>query len=446
MKLNDLLVELDQKHLVGKLQESDLEILESLRDLLNNIKSRSGDKSLSDIKTSDVISILARDAQDRSEIEVLGTEAYKNAEVAVVIVAGGQGTRLGYSGPKGCFETSLVKKKSLYQIHSEKILACSLKFGNRIPFLVMTSPATDERTREFFKENNYFGLSLEQVCFFKQGTVPSLSKDGKLLLSPDGRVVQNPDGHGGCYTALIKSGLLEKLSNQNIKHLVYIQVDNYLAPIYDPYLVGLAVSKEADVITKVVEKTKPEEKVGLLINSNGADSIEEYINLPDEILSEREEGQSEDSGKLKYRWGNTAMHYWSIDFFNSLKGRELPFHASKKPLKTKDGDVNGVKYEKFIFDLLPLAKVSLGLEIDRSCEFAPLKNKSGSDSIETIHEISSSLYRTWLEDCGVSVSLEKEIEISPLLALSSKELKKSLSLDPNLVKRLKGDSDKIYLE
>ncbi len=435
MDVDKLLKELGQQHLVGKVNDS--KIKEHLL-FIKELNLNEAQNKIEDVKTSEVLNLDQR--SKNKKIEEIGVEAYKNAEVAVVMVAGGQGTRLGFNGPKGCYKTSVVKQKSLYQLHSEKVLATSLKYGNRVPFLIMTSPATDKKTRDFFEENNFFGLSKEQVHFFVQATVPSTDLDGKLLLSGDDSLVQNPDGHGGCFTALISSGLLEQLTKTNIKHLAYIQVDNYLAPIFDPFLIGLAVEKNADVITKVVEKTKPEEKVGLLVNVNGKDSIQEYINLSEETLKEKE------GNKLKYCWGNTAMHYWSIDFFNREKSNKLTVHKSKKPLKTKNGEVQGYKYERFIFDLLPLAKVSLGLEIDRNSEFAPLKNKEGSDSIETVHEISSSLYRSWLKECNIELALEKKIEISPLLALNEPELKLALDIDKSLVAKLKSEQVKIYLE
>ena len=418
----------------------------------------------SSISPSKVISLKDRSFGDQ-DYNRIGLEAYKNGEVAVLIVAGGQGTRLGSSSPKGCYKIGAVSGKSLYQLHAEKVLALSLRFGQRIPLLIMTSLATDAETRDFFKANKFFGLAEEQIKFFMQASIPSFDLDGNLLLSRPGELVVNPDGHGGCFTALAQSGLLDELSTKGIKHLIYIQVDNILAPIFDPYLLGLAVHERADVITKVVEKRNAEEKVGLLVSvsvskivekagikttKNENDTVKEYIELPKEILEEKEH-----DGRLKYRAGNTAMHYWNINFLEqtSKQGFKLPLHASKKPLmvwnKGQEEMVEGYKYERFIFDLIPKANVSLGLEVDRNREFAPLKNKTGNDSPETINQLTSELFKTWFKESGIEIPISMQVEISPLFAMNAETVNQTLSFDDKVRKLVMAKLEKkesIYLE
>jgi UDP-N-acetylglucosamine/UDP-N-acetylgalactosamine diphosphorylase len=364
-------------------------------------------------------------ARRRAELVKAGEAAYAAGHVAVLMVAGGQGTRLGSSAPKGCFQIAPHSGKSIYQLQAEKVLSLSRRIGRPVAFLVMTSPMTDEETREFFQAHGYFGLEAAQVRFFSQGTVPSLDQQGRALLAAPGRLLENPDGHGGCFTALVKSGNLARLAKEGVKQLVYIQVDNILAPVDDAELVGLAMTENTDVITKVLEKANPDEKVGHLVSVGGADRIVEYTEVTPEQARSRNA-----QGELIYRWGSPAMHCWSIDFLARLdaKGYRIPLHRSSKPLKAwVDGaitEVKGWKSERFIFDLLPEAKVSIGMAIDRDAEFAPVKNanetdgKPNVDSPATTVALASAQYAAWLKAAGVKLSLpaHARIEISPLFA------------------------------
>jgi len=431
-KLEAQLIELEQQHLVEELSSfSESECLSLKKDLENiswsDLKSVAAKTEPKSIKPSRVISLEEQEKR-AEELKTEGIKAYTEEDVAVLMVAGGQGTRLGFDGPKGCYKIGAISKKTVYQIQAEKVLALSRILKKEIPFLVMTSPATDKPTRDFFTEHKNFGLSDKQLRFFSQGTVPSLTEEGKLLLSAPGQLLKNPDGHGGCFTALCNSGLLEELRGEGIEHLIYIQVDNILAPVYDPVMLGLAKLEKADVITKVVEKTRPEEKVGLLVQIDGVDGIVEYISMTEEQLSAKD-----DSGKLKFRSGNTAMHYWNVSFLLKKfdEGYSLPLHRSKKPLKAfskgKTEEVEGYKHERFIFDLLPSAKVSLGLEVRRENEFAPLKNASGVDSAETVHKLCSDMFKSWIQAAGGVVSASCTIEISPLFALAEEQFKLDLN-------------------
>lgn len=426
------LVKCEQEHLLEEIESWSEEQQLALQIELGNIpwedlSKVSQDKRPSSVEPSRVISIEERDKR-KEDLLVEGEKGYVEDDVAVLMVAGGQGTRLGFKGPKGCFSIGAISHKSVYQIQAEKVLALSRKLNKDVPFLIMTSPATDAETREFFAANNRFGLSETQLRFFSQATVPSLTQDGKLVLSGPGELLKNPDGHGGCFTALCKSGLLEGLRSDGIEHLLYIQVDNILAPVYDPVLLGLARIEKADVITKVVEKTRPEEKVGLLVKIDGVDGIIEYIAMSEEQLN-----QKDPSGKLTFRWGNTAMHYWNVDFLlrNYDHGYQLPLHRSKKPLEAysqgSTTQIEGYKHERFIFDLLPRADVSLGLAVNRELEFAPLKNADGVDSPATVSELCSSMFSKWLQDAGVQVQEGATVEISPLYAMDAESLATKVS-------------------
>lgn len=398
------------------------------------------------VGASRVIDLQER-ARRQQELTPLGEAAYRDGRVAVLMVAGGQGTRLGFSGPKGCFSIAPHSHKSIYQLQAQKVLSLSRRLGRPVPFLIMTSPMTDAETREFFAAHGLFGLAPDQVRFFAQGTVPSLSRDGKALLERPGKLLENPDGHGGCFTALVRSGALARLVADGIQHLAYIQVDNILAPVDDPVMVGLAVAERTDVITKVLEKASPDEKVGHLVRiGSGAaarDWIVEYTELT--AAQTRERGAD---GQLRYRWGSPAIHCWSVAFLERLARAQyrLPLHRSAKPLKAwRDGaitEVPGWKNERFIFDLVPQAERSLGLEIRRSEEFAPVKNATGVDSAESAVRLASDLYASWLRAVGVEVALPPtaRIEISPLFAATQAQLRARWD---GRVQRVQGD---YYLE
>ena len=369
-------------------------------------------------------------ARRHDELAKTGEAAYRAGQVAVLMVAGGQGTRLGTSAPKGCFQVAPHSGKTIYQLQAEKVLSLSRRVGRAVPFLVMTSPMTDEETREFFQAHGWFGLDAQQVRFFSQGTVPSLDQHGRALLAAPGKLLENPDGHGGCFTALVKSGNLAQLTQEGVKHLVYIQVDNILVPVDDTELVGLAVAEKTDVITKVLEKANPDEKVGHLVRVGASDRIVEYTEVTPEQARSRNA-----QGELIYRWGSPAMHCWSIDFLAKLdaKGYKIPLHRSSKPLKAwangAIAEVKGWKSERFIFDLLPEAKVSIGMAIDRDAEFAPVKNstetngKANVDSPATAVALASAQYAAWFTAAGVKVTLpaKASLEISPLFAATKEQ-------------------------
>ena len=360
----------------------------------------------------------------RDELAAAGEAAYRGGRVAVLVVAGGQGTRLGWDGPKGTFPLAPHSGKTIYQLQAEKVLSLSRRVGRDVPLLVLTSPATDEATSAFFARNRDFGLALGQARFFTQGTVPSLDREGRALLAEPGVLLENPDGHGGVFEALVRSGELERLRGEGVERLVYIQVDNVLAPVDDAALVGLAELERADVVTKVLEKSHPDEKVGHLVRVGGRDRLVEYTELTPEDTR-----TCTASGELVYRWGSPAMHTWSVGFLSRLaeRGYRPPLHRSAKPLRAwLDGEVRAVdgwKHERFVFDLVPEAERSIGMEVDRDAEFAPVKNAEGESSPATAVELAHRQYVSWLREAGVEVELgpEERIEVSPLLGATREQ-------------------------
>jgi UDP-N-acetylglucosamine/UDP-N-acetylgalactosamine diphosphorylase len=367
---------------------------------------------------------LAEQAERRAELASAGEAAYREGRVAVLMVAGGQGTRLGWDGPKGTFPFGAHSGKTIYQLQAEKVVSLSRRVGRRVPLLVLTSPATDVATRAFFAERDRFGLAEEQLRFFCQGTVPSVDREGRALLAAPGELLENPDGHGGVLEALVRSGELERLGAEGVDQLVYIQVDNVLALVDDPRLVGLAVLEQSDVVTKVLEKAHPDEKVGHLVRVGERDRVVEYTELSAEETRARNAG-----GELVYRWGSPALHAWRVGFLAALgaRGYRPPLHRSAKPLQAwvagERRAVDGWKHERFVFDLIAEAERSVGLEIEREAEFAPVKNAEGPDSPQTAVALAHAQYVSWLEAAGVDVALPPGdlVEISPLLAATREQ-------------------------
>jgi UDP-N-acetylglucosamine/UDP-N-acetylgalactosamine diphosphorylase len=353
--------------------------------------------------------------------------------VAALVVAGGQGSRLGFDKPKGLFPIGPVSGSTLFRIHAEKVLALSHRYGKPVPFLVMTSPATHAETVEYFEREKCFGLPREQVHFFQQGTMPALDLNtGKLLLEKPGELFLSPNGHGGTLTALADTGLLDRLKNQGAKHVFYFQVDNPLVNVCDPAFVGRHIETQSEASSKVVFKEEPGEKVGILALVNGRCGIIEYSDMPKAMNEERAT-----DGTLAFRAGNPAIHCFSVPFLERVTtgSQRLAFHLAKKKVPYFDpatGETvtptaeNALKFELFVFDALPLADRWLAVEAKRADEFAPLKNATGNDSIETVHRLMTDRARRWLRSAGATVPDGVAVEISPTFALDADELKAKL--------------------
>jgi UDP-N-acetylglucosamine/UDP-N-acetylgalactosamine diphosphorylase len=380
------------------------------------------------------------DPADRTTTE-RGEQALRRGEVAVLVVAGGQGIRLGCDHPKGMFPIGPVTNKPRFQIHAEKVCALARRYGKPIPFLVMTSPATHEETEAFFKQHNYFGLPSADVFFFCQGTMPALDMaTGRVLMEERGRLFASPNGHGGTLTALADSGLLDRLDQRGIRQIYYFQVDNPLARVADPQFLGHHLAIDAEVSCKIIPKDGPQDKLGNLALIDGRLGIIEYSDLPEELA--RATGAN---GHLWLWAGSPAIHYFSVDFLKRVTqgALRIPYHVARKKVPYLDefGQVvqpakeNALKFEMFIFDVLPLAERWTVVETNRREEFMPLKNATGPDSPETVRQALSNLAGDWLENSGVAVPKRDNgdvafpLEISPCFALDAQELARMDSPD-----------------
>lgn len=430
----DVLTEAERCHLVQQLSGIDLQQLRRLHD------SRDCCVRIPAAEHIQPVPIIGLGASHRDAWE-RGADALRQGRVAVLVVAGGQGNRLGFHHPKGMFPIGPVTGRTLFQIHAEKVLALRRWSGRPIPFLIMTSHATETETRQFFEDRKYFGLPPDEVWFFRQSAMPALEiSSGKLLLETLGAIHTCPNGHGGALSGLAESGLLARLRQQGIRLVFYCHVDNPLVKIADPAFLGNHLVADAEVSSKCVAKHEPLEKLGHLVTVEGRCTVLEYSELSEDLLRRRDE-----QGRLWLGTGNPAIHIFSVSFLERViqAAVQLPFHAARKKVPHLDGagrlvnpeQENALKFETFIFDLLPLAERWTVVEADRREEFAPLKNATGADSPQAVAQAQSNLAADWLNQAGIAVPRDPSgnaavpIEISPLFALNAEELLRKVDRD-----------------
>ncbi len=451
MKLDATLRRFGQEHLIEHLAKLDVREQALLESQLNQIDFAqlhalaAGHDSGPDWKA------LAEQAEPPSAIQLnalhprfqdpeaiaTGEQALRAGRIGTIIVAGGQGTRLGFDSPKGFFPIGPLSGRTLFQMHIDRMRAIMNRYQVSIPIYVMTSPATDDDTRNYFAQNKNFGLQTDQLVVFCQGTMPAIdAATGKVLLASRTELALSPDGHGGLIGALEKSGCLESARERGIEHFFYAQVDNPLVQLCDPRLIGYHLLSNSQVTTQVVRKRFAREKVGNVVSIHGKTQIIEYSDLPD-IVAEK----IADDGSL-YLWaGNIAVHIFERRFLETVTGSAagLPFHRAQKsvPYLNSSGAIekplqpNAVKFERFVFDLLPLAERSIVVEGDASEIFAPVKNAEGAmvDTAQHAQEAIVQLHRRWLRGAGVHVADDVRVEIHPAWALDAEEVKRKVQPD-----------------
>lgn len=409
----------EKTNLLAQAENIDLNEIAQIANLIKN-KTQDCEIDYSKLEAPFIIKneYLGGDVSLWEKAKELGAEAIMNGQVACFVVAGGQGTRLGFDAPKGTFKASVLENKSLFEIFAQKILRASIKYNVSIPWLIMTSELNDAQTRQFFEENKYFGLAEKDVLFFKQGTLACMSEDGKILLDGKSSVAKSPDGHGGSLKAILKSGALDELKARGAKYLSYFQVDNPLVNILDEGFVGFHIMENSQVSSKMIEKTYASEKVGHFCIYEDKLNVIEYSDMPAEIQELKDE-----NGKLKFLAGSVAIHIFSVDFIDEIsKTGALMFHLAYKKIPYLDENGNKIstsvpnayKAEKFIFDALPKAKKSIIIEGIRREEFSPIKNAEGIDSPASSKKDQVLKFQFWLKTLGIEIT--EDIEISPLVA------------------------------
>lgn len=441
-----------KQHLLSQINRLDLARIDYW--VNDYVKNTASDKICGDLAPAQFYSYEPSDRKQQrkyAKAVKLGKELIRQGKVAAFVVAGGQGTRLGFDGPKGDFPISPVKNKTLFQIFAEYIAAASKKYQTPCPWYIMTSPLNHTKTKEIFRNNQYYGLEPENVFIFQQGKMPNFSKDGRILLTDKADLSYSPDGHGGSIKALYQSRAIEDMKRRGVEFISYFQVDNPLINIFDPLFIGLHSLDKSEMSSRAVIKTGPFEKVGNFCLVDGRLTIIEYSDLPDELAERRNQ-----DGSLTFKLGSIAIHIINRIFVEKLNadGFSLPLHRALKKIPHIDEtgesvepvEPNGIKLETFVFDAVPLASKSIILETLRPEEFAPTKNATGVDSVETSRKMMVERAAAWLESAGMTIpkkpdgSLDCEIEIAPGFALYKDDVKDRLNQIPQIK-----PGDKIYL-
>jgi UDP-N-acetylglucosamine/UDP-N-acetylgalactosamine diphosphorylase len=368
------------------------------------------------------------DAAAWAQARATGEQALRAGRVAAFTVAGGQGTRLGYDGPKGTFKITPVRQKPLFQVFAEKIMAAGRRYGRPLHWFIMTSHANHESTEAFFREHRCFGLDPGRVHFFRQGRMPAVDFSGRILLETKGAIAMSPDGHGGSLRALKRNGALDLMQAEGVDTISYFQVDNPLVRCVDPAFIGWHLRRGAEMSAKMVPKAYPEEKLGHFCRQRGRTVVIEYSDLP--LAMQREVDPR--TGRLRYLAGSIAIHILDREFVRRMAGDgaaapALPFHRADKKIATVDAQgravkpdrPNGVKFEMFVFDAVPSARGATIIETRRADDFSPVKNAEGVDSPRTAREDQLRKFARWIRAAGAEIATDASglpaiaIEVAP---------------------------------
>lgn len=445
----------DQKHqLLDDLGRIDIGRLAELRRIVLG-----ADASPAPPTDLEPATVIPRESVGREIVE-RGRVLLAAGKVAALTVAGGQGTRLGFDGPKGAFPVSPVANKTLFQLFAESILATGRRYGSPITWYIMTSPQNARATRSFFQSHRFFGLSQEHVRFFPQGVMPSFDPMGRILLSDKHRLALSPDGHGGSLLALASTGTLADMAARGIEQISYSQVDNPLVACLDPVFIGLHDVHGSDMSSKTLPKADDLERVGNFALVGGRLTVIEYSDLPEALAHAKNK-----DGSRRFDAANVAIHILSRSFVERLtaeaSGFALPWHAAKKKVSCVDPSTgeridptapNAVKLEAFVFDALALARSPILAGTSRAEEFSPVKNKTGVDSVETARRDMSRRAARWLEHAGMKVPRDARgeptasYEISPLVALDAEELAERAAAGGRLPAEAPAAGEDFYLE
>ena len=370
--------------------------LESVQNVFKTINAKS------EVKSENILPMNATIKEDVSESErenyfEIGKKIIENGEYAVVTVAGGQGTRLGHNGPKGTYKISTIKgEKSLFEILCETMKEASDKYGTVIPWYIMTSDENNKQTVDFFEANNYFGYDKDKINFFRQSKMPVVDTEGKLLVDENFKIKEASDGHGGIFNSMLKRNVISDLDKAGVKWVFTCGVDNPLVNMVDPYLLGLAVTKNCKLATRSLVKTSPSEKIGVLCKQNNRVKVIEYTELPEEMANKVNE-----KGDLLFGESHVMFNLFSLDAIKKIANEKLPYHIAfkKNSFIDENGKLvkpekpNSYKFESFIFDSFELFDDMAILRGSRNDEFAPIKNAEGNDSPETAVKLYNDVWK-----------------------------------------------------
>ena len=383
LKCYDELSPAEQASLLAQIDLIDLSVLENL-DNDNNISSKRGKFEPLGAATIDDI------AANSESYEKTGLEALRAGKVAAVLLAGGQGTRLGFDKPKGMFNIGVSRELYIFECLISNLMDVVKQTGTWIPLYIMTSEKNHDDTVEFFEKMGYFGYNSEFVRFFIQDMAPSVDFNGKIYMEGKGRISMSPNGNGGWFSSLLRAGRMEDIKEKGVEWLNVFAVDNVLQRIADPLFIGAVIESGMQSGSKVVSKADPDERVGVLCLEDGMPSIVEYYEMTDEMRTLRDE-----NGDLSYRFGVILNYLFNVEKLLEISGKKLPVHIVDKkiPYMNEKGEMispekpNGHKFETLVLDMVHMQDSCLAYEVVRNREFAPVKNSSGVDSVDSAREL-----------------------------------------------------------
>lgn len=383
LKYYDELNDDEKKDLLDQIEITDFSVLENLDAEKNSNSVRGTFEPLGAVTIKDI-------ASESGKYNSIGTDAIKNGKVAAVLLAGGQGTRLGFDKPKGMFNIGVDKELFIFQCLINNLMDVVKLAGAWVPLYVMTSEKNNKETREFFEEKNYFGYDPSYVRFFIQDMAPSVDMSGKVLMESRSKISLSPNGNGGWFSSLVRAGLLDEIKDRGVEWINVFAVDNVLQRIADPGFIGAVIDSGLQSGGKVVSKASPDERVGVLCLEDGRPSIVEYYEMTEEMRT-----RVDDEGELAYKYGVILNYLFSVDKLEEICDRKMPVHVVEKkiPFMDDNGDLvkpespNGHKFETLVLDMVHMQDSCLAYEVVREKEFAPVKNAVGVDSVESAREL-----------------------------------------------------------
>ncbi|MCR4644918.1 MAG: UDPGP type 1 family protein [Oscillospiraceae bacterium] len=378
----DELSDTEQEQLLAQIDELDPELLQIF-------KNRGSDQTRGKLEPLGALTIDDIN-ESRERFEAAGLEAIREGKIGAVLLAGGMGTRLGFDKPKGMYNLGETRPLYIFECLINNLLEVVDKAGTYVPLFIMTSEKNDEDTREFLEENKFFGYNPEYVHFFMQQMAPAVDPDGKILLEEKGRIATSPNGNGGWFKSMMQAGFMGLLQREGIEWLNIFAVDNVLQRIADPCFVGATLLSGCDSGSKVIAKAAPEERVGVLCLEDGAPSIVEYYEMTDEMITSREP-----DGRLSYNYGVILNYLFQTSHLVDMVNNQMTVHIVNKKVPYIDDngalvspeEPNAYKFEELVLDMIHMQKTCLSYEVVRSYEFAPIKNATGVDSVETAKEL-----------------------------------------------------------
>ena len=372
----------EQEGFLQQIEETDFSVIEALANR---------DKAAKKGQITPTTSLEIQEIEAKKDkYESLGIKAIQDGKVGAVLLAGGMGTRLGSNDPKGVFDIGISKPLYIFECLIGNLMEVVEKTGAWIPLFVMTSEKNHDKTVSFFKEYEYFGYRKDRIWFFKQEMAPAVDENGKVLLEEKGRLSTSPNGNGGWFVSLSRNGLLDVIHQMGIEWLNIFAVDNVLQKIADPVFVGAVMESGVEAGSKVVRKASPDEKVGVMCLEDGRPSIVEYYELTDEMREEKNE-----KGDYAYNFGVILNYLFSVSALERIMSHKLELHVVKKQVtyldeagrQIKPEEPNAYKFEQLVLDMIHDLKSCLPFEVIREKEFAPIKNATGVDSVETAREL-----------------------------------------------------------